>query len=107
MPTIRITARVMANRVWLLPQQAEAARGALVCEYLGLWRSLCRDVGPWRYAADIGAPPDLSVREIAYLVTWHDLRESTFAIFEEGFMEEAVAAAAAGFEDYLAATEPA
>lgn len=98
----------LANRLWLLPAQAGEARDALACEYLGEWRGLCRDVGPWRYAADVGAPPDLTVREIAYLAAWHDLGSSAFALYDEGFMEEAVSCAAAGFEDFLAATsEPA
>jgi hypothetical protein len=41
-----------------------------VAELLVDYRILCADVGPWEYAASIGAPPEADLRQIAYLAVW-------------------------------------
>lgn len=41
-----------------------------VADFLVDYRTLCEDVGPWEYAASIGAPPEADLRQIAYLGVW-------------------------------------
>ena len=50
----------------------EAVARRRVADFIADYRSLCEEVGPWRYAADLGAPPDATLRQIAYLAVWHD-----------------------------------
>lgn len=73
----------------------------VIVEYLGDWRKLCADAGPWRYAADIGAPPYADLATIAYLAVYHDLAKGTLAARDDHFIDEAVEHAVAGFDEYL------
>lgn len=70
--------------------------------YLGEWWKLCAEVGPWQYAADIGAPPDADLAAIAYLAVWHDLAGHPY-VDDEDFLDEAIAIASGAFEAYLLA----
>lgn len=66
-------------REWLIValDGAEARERALAREVvtftLAEYRSLWAEVGPWKYAADLGAHPDADLRQIAYLAVWRDL----------------------------------
>lgn len=93
----------LRHRLGLLPPDTdqpaiEARRGQVVCEYLGAYRALCRQVGPVVYAEDLGLDPSLvGLRTIAYAAAWRDMEPGC------DFIDEAIVAAEAGFKDWLAA----
>lgn len=100
----------LRQRLDLLPRGTkraaiEARRGVVICEYLAEYRKLCADVGPYRYAADLGLPAGLDgpvdFRTIAYAAAWNDMAEGC------DFIDEAIRAAVQGFEDWQAAEETA
>lgn len=72
-------------------------------EYLAEWRKLCAEVGPWQYAADLGAPVDADLATIAYLAVWGDLSRHPYAGEDDDFIDEAISLAVAGFDAYLLA----
>jgi hypothetical protein len=51
---------------------ADAVDRQRVADLIADYGRLCAEVGPWQYAADLGAPLDADLRTIAYLATWHD-----------------------------------
>lgn len=70
---IRACLRRLRHRRPSPEEIAEAVARERVAECIVGYRTLCADVGPWQYAADIGAPPELrDLRQIAYLAVWHD-----------------------------------
>ena len=83
----------------------QARRDIVVCEYLAEYRKLCREVGPYAYAADLGLPAGLDgplcFRTIAYAAAWHDMAEDCAVI------DEAIEQALQGFEDWQAGQETA
>jgi hypothetical protein len=83
-------------------KRLEGRRGELVVEYLSEWWRLCADVGPWQYAADLGAHVDADLRAIAYLAVYNDLAGSSFAD-DDYFLDEAISVAYCGFCAYLSA----
>lgn len=82
----------------------DAMRRELVEDFLIDYRNLCADVGPWQYAADIGAHPDATTRQIAYLAVWRD--GPTLRIWADvqrfGAVERLIDAAVAGFAEHCA-----
>lgn len=97
----------LRRRLDLLPkgtklEAIEARRGVVICEYLAEYRRLCAEVGPYRYAADLGLPSALADwRVIAYAAAWNDMAAAC------EFVDEAIEAAVKGFEDWQAAEETA
>lgn len=79
-------------------------RDQVVCEYLAEYRRLCAEVGPYAYAADLGLPAGIDapvdVRVVAYAAAWNDMAPGC------DFLDEAIDAAALGFEDWLKADAP-
>jgi hypothetical protein len=49
---------------------ADHLRRQRVADFIVDYRTLCEDVGPWEYAASVGAPPEADLRQIAYLAVW-------------------------------------
>lgn len=86
-------------------ERIEARRSVVIVEYLAEYRKLCRDVGPYAYAADLGLPAGLDgpidFRLTAYAVAHHDMAADC------DFLDEAIEAAFQGFTDWQAAEETA
>jgi hypothetical protein len=94
---------------WLRPSPSfvdvEAAVGRKrVADLIVDYRRLCADVGPWQYAADLGAHPYADLRTIAYLAVWRD--GPTLRLWQDVKALDAidllVDAALEGFEQYVA-----
>lgn len=76
-----------------------------VSDFIVDYRTLCEDVGPWQYAADLHAPADVDLRHLAYLAVWRD--GPTLRVWADVRLLDAidlvVDAAVEGFEAFLAA----
>lgn len=83
----------------------EAVRRSRVADFIVDYRTLCEDVGPWQYAADLHAPQDVTLRHLAYLAVWRD--GPTLRIWEDVLAVDAadlvIDAAIEGFQAFLAA----
>lgn len=83
---------------------AEHIRRQRVADFIADYRQLCEDVGPWQYAADLGAHPKADLRHIAYLATWRD--GPTLRVWEDVLALDAadlaVDAAVEGFQAAIA-----
>lgn len=82
--------------------------GQRVADLIADYGVLCADVGPWQYAADLGAPVDADLRTIAYLATWHDGPKLSVwdAVLRLDAVDLVVEAAAMGFDSHVR-SEPA
>lgn len=76
-----------------------------VADFIVDYRRLCEDVGPWQYAADLGAHPEAELRHIAYLAVWRD--GPTLRVWEDVLALDAadlaVDAACEGFKAHVIA----
>lgn len=82
---------------------AEEVQRQRVADFIADYRRLCEDIGPWQYAADLGAPVDADLRTIAYLAVWRD--GPTLRVWEavkaEDSIDLVILAALAGFEAHV------
>lgn len=87
-----------------LPDWAEAYNRERVADFIVDFRLLCADLGPWRYAADLGAPSNADLRTIAYLAVWHDGPRLQIWKHVEALdaIDLVIDAAAEGFAQYVA-----
>lgn len=84
---------------------AEYMRRQRVADFIVDYRALCENIGPWQYAADLGAHSEAELRHIAYLAVWRD--GPTLRIWQDVCELDAIDlvldAAVEGFEAYLVA----
>lgn len=87
------------------PDWADAAARQRLADFMVDYRRLCADVGPWEYAANLGAPADADLRQIAYQAVWRDGPTLEVWAYVQRFdaIDLLIDAAVEGFEEYVAA----